>query len=247
MKKNFKNLSESAKYKSDEDIAKEFDDFSIENLDLEIGGLDLYIPNTYKGYIDWEFPDGDEHVGGGSDTTVENFIYNTDTKTFKYVVDNWYPKRTYNKMVSIIKEKLEENYNTPFRYVSNIDFINLHEKEVRNESVKENYNNKNFQGRNMKKNFKNINNFDTFKSILEDSTTEESDNKFVVDIAIGKKFKDYNDAINFLLKAMDKDEELESKIRTELSASDDVVIGDETIPAIDLFDFLPSRDRDSIA
>ena len=56
--------------------------------------------------------------------------------------------------------------------------------------------------------------------------------------AENKTFSDYNEVINYLLKLIEKDEELNNFIYTEVKSSDDLRIGNEIIPAIDIFDFL---------
>ena len=56
--------------------------------------------------------------------------------------------------------------------------------------------------------------------------------------AEGKTFKDYNEAINFLILLTKEDDELNSFVNTEIDCSDDIKIGNEQIPAIDVFDFL---------
>jgi hypothetical protein len=128
--KNIKNFNEftNENYKSDEDIASEFSEFKMESIIIESRDMSyMYLPNTFEGTIYWEFPYGDEHVGGGSDTTMEDFIYNTDNCTFYYTCNNWYPTETYNKMIEIIKEKLKEEYNKDFKNLKHIEFIRLNE------------------------------------------------------------------------------------------------------------------------
>lgn len=56
--------------------------------------------------------------------------------------------------------------------------------------------------------------------------------------AEGKTFKDYKEAINYLILLMAEDDELSSFVNTEIEARDYIKIGDEQIPAIDVFDFL---------
>lgn len=56
--------------------------------------------------------------------------------------------------------------------------------------------------------------------------------------AEGMTFKNYNDAINFLILLLDKDEELNSFVNTQIEVGDDIKIGNEVIPAIDVFDFI---------
>lgn len=129
--KNIKNFEEfiNENFKSDEDIASEFNDFKMESIIFESRDMSyMYNPNTFEATIYWEFPYGDEHVGGGSDTTSEDIIYNTDTCSFHYTCNNWYPSETYDKMVEIIKEKLKEEYNKDFEKLKDNDFSRLNQK-----------------------------------------------------------------------------------------------------------------------
>ena len=116
-------------WKSDEDISAEFEDFTIEQFDFETRNKDyMYSPNTFEGTVFWNFPSGDESVGGGAETTTEDFVYNIDNGSFKYVCNNWYPAKTYEQMVNMIKTKLSEKYGKKFTHYKDIEFIRLNEK-----------------------------------------------------------------------------------------------------------------------
>lgn len=78
------------RYKSDEDIEAEFKDMKITELD----------PNKKKIVV--EFPEGGEHVGGG---TTEVCDYWVEYKDGKIVFDNWYPEKVYDALVKAIKAK----------------------------------------------------------------------------------------------------------------------------------------------
>jgi len=50
-------------YKSDDDIAKEFESFKI---------LSIEIKSNCSGWIEIDFPNGEESVGGGTDCVIDN-------------------------------------------------------------------------------------------------------------------------------------------------------------------------------
>jgi len=116
-------------FKSDEDIAKEFDGMSVEEIKLEARDMSyMFAPETFQADIMWSFPDGDEHVGGGTTSTSEDFIYNVPGKAFKYATNAWYPEEVYQKMISVIKEELKKKYNADFEWMKDIDFIRKFDK-----------------------------------------------------------------------------------------------------------------------
>lgn len=110
-------------FKSDEDIKKEFDGMKLSNIKLEAREMKMYGDGSYEADLEWSFPDGDEHVGGGADQTAEDFVYNVPGKAFQYTVNNWYPGEVYAKMVEMIKAELKKKYGTDFEHMKNIDFI----------------------------------------------------------------------------------------------------------------------------
>lgn len=114
-------------YKSDTDIENEFLGFSIEQIDFESKNMNGYKPNTFKGYVYWSFPEGDESVGGGSKTTSEDFIYNIDNGTFKYSVNSWYPENIYLEMINVLGKNLEEKYSKKFQYLKGNEFNKVNE------------------------------------------------------------------------------------------------------------------------
>lgn len=117
------NVGSGGIYKATEEIEGEFEDFIL----LEHERIDnlkhLYPNNVAQIYLTWEFPDGDSHVGGGSSTTVEDVAVNLVTGDFYYSVNNWYPKKTYERMRSIIETLLSDEYgvDTP-NLIKSTDF-----------------------------------------------------------------------------------------------------------------------------
>lgn len=113
-------------YKSDENIEKEFVDMSIQEIKFETRDMSyMYNANTFEGFVVFDFPYGDESVGGGSDSTNEYFVYNTISNTFQFRVDNWYPDNTYNQMVKMISYELNKKYHADFKYVNSNEFGDL--------------------------------------------------------------------------------------------------------------------------
>ena len=76
--------------KSDKDIAKEFDNFNI---------IDIEFESDSSGWIKIEFPNADEHVGGGTDEVVDSFIIYDNNKI---AFNNWYPENVYEELSNAI-------------------------------------------------------------------------------------------------------------------------------------------------
>ena len=83
-------------FKSDEDIAKEFDNFKILKIDVK--------PSGNSGMIEIDFPNGQEHVGGGTNLVTDSWIKYEHNG--KIAFDNWYPENVYLQLVSAINDKL---------------------------------------------------------------------------------------------------------------------------------------------
>ena len=79
-------------YKNDKDIAKEFEGLKITRVELA---------TKCSGYITVEFPNGEDHVGGGATEVFDHFInYNDGRVAF----DNWYPDNVYDKLVVAVNK-----------------------------------------------------------------------------------------------------------------------------------------------
>lgn len=95
-------------YKSDDDIKSEFNNFKITSIEVK--------PSGDSGYINIEFPEGGEHVGGGTDEVSDSWIiYDNGRVAF----DNWYPEEVYNELVDAIHQKklgLREDADQKFEY-----------------------------------------------------------------------------------------------------------------------------------
>lgn len=88
---------EEKRYKSDEDIAKEFSGMQIINIEVR--------PSGSSGWIELSFPDAGEHVGGGANEVTDSWIkYNHNGKI---AFDNWYPPEIYQQLVSAIEDELQ--------------------------------------------------------------------------------------------------------------------------------------------
>lgn len=86
------------KYKSDEDIENEFKNFNIRKIEVK--------PSGNSGWIEIEFPEGEEHVGGGTDEVVDHWIKYDNGKI---AFDNWYPENVYKKLVLAIENELNKD------------------------------------------------------------------------------------------------------------------------------------------
>jgi len=84
-------------YKSDKDITKEFDNFRIVSIEVRASGQ--------SGYIELEFPEAEDSVGGGTNYVVDQWIQ-YDSK--KIAFDNWYPDKVYFALVNAIKNRINE-------------------------------------------------------------------------------------------------------------------------------------------
>jgi len=84
-------------FKTDEEIADQFEGYKIRNFDLNPSGI--------SGRIEIEFPNAGESVAGGTDYVVENFIQYKDGRI---AFDNWYPQKIYLELAEYVKNKQNE-------------------------------------------------------------------------------------------------------------------------------------------
>jgi hypothetical protein len=99
-------MAKDVQYKSDEDIEKEFKSYKIEELEW----------NPKKEGNDWrsgklvvEFPDAEEHVGGGTHEVVEYFMIDNKGRV---LFDNWFPEKTGIELRDFIKKNIDNNIKT---------------------------------------------------------------------------------------------------------------------------------------
>lgn len=83
-------------YKSDNDIEKEFDNFKILSIEYKSG---------CSGWIEIDFPNGGESVGGGTNYIVDNWIKYPHNG--KIAFNNWYPDKIYFILCNAINKKLK--------------------------------------------------------------------------------------------------------------------------------------------
>lgn len=111
------------RYKSDDDIANEFNDFKLIEIKFESRNISsVFSNNTHVAYLVWGFPEGDESVGGGSSETCEEVIYSIDNGSYMYSINNWYPEKTVNKMHDIISKELRRKYKKRFKGIPSNSF-----------------------------------------------------------------------------------------------------------------------------
>lgn len=104
-------------FKTDQQISDEFNNFKLEQIDFETSTKKA---NVFECMVAWEFPEGEESVGGGSSTIVEYFNYDTKKLQFRYSINNWVPDEVYAKQILIIGKELGVKYNSkPFKNTSN--------------------------------------------------------------------------------------------------------------------------------
>ena len=86
-------------YKTDKEIAQEFKGFKIVNITVN--------KSLFSGSIEIDFPNAEEHVGGGTDSVCDSWIkYDSG----KIAFDHWYTDEVYFALVNAINNKLD-NYN----------------------------------------------------------------------------------------------------------------------------------------
>ena len=95
---NYKKIEKKAQqYKSDADIASEFSNMQINNIEVGKSGS--------SGWIELSFPEGGEHVGGGANEVTDNWIKYDNGKI---AFNNWYPSEISSQLVQAIENKLED-------------------------------------------------------------------------------------------------------------------------------------------
>lgn len=104
-------------YKSDKDIEKEFENFTIESLEITEALTCYTTKNNFKVWVTFEFLEVGEHIGGGSASITENFTINKDTLEFDLMLNNWVPNSTYYEMIELIKVKLKEVTGKDYTYL----------------------------------------------------------------------------------------------------------------------------------
>lgn len=105
-------VRESGRFKSDDDIAAEFEGFTVSEFKMP-GGFS----NKLMGHIVLDFPNGDESVGGGASQTTEDFLYNEETCEFKIAFDNWYPENIGMQIISEVKKRIQEASGKPVKQI----------------------------------------------------------------------------------------------------------------------------------
>ena len=94
-------------YKTDEAIAGEFRDFTVEDVEYN---RDNSGELKGSGYITITWPHAGEHVGGGvedGDTTTDSFIIYAHNG--KIAFDNWYPEDVYLTLCDMIRYQRPKN------------------------------------------------------------------------------------------------------------------------------------------
>jgi len=94
---NHKKAQDMGRYKSDEDIASEFSGMVINEIQVK--------PSLSSGWIQLSFPEGGEHVGGGSSEVTDHWVkYDNGQIAF----DNWYPTEISNQLIKAIEQEIQE-------------------------------------------------------------------------------------------------------------------------------------------
>jgi len=100
------------RYKSDEDIAKEFQNFTIVSLNFEPAKDELQ--EWMSGTIVVDFPAAGESVGGGANRVADRFLIydknNIEGSTIGF--DHWYPASVSQQLEDAIRQKASANQTT---------------------------------------------------------------------------------------------------------------------------------------
>lgn len=108
-----KKAQSEGRYKSDEDIAKEFEGMSITGMEKAFNLGEDIVVDVY-----FSFPDGDESVGGGATSTAERFRLSAPDDLFSgreepYVLristNNWYPDNIILEMKKLLEEAVPKS------------------------------------------------------------------------------------------------------------------------------------------
>ena len=93
-------------YMSDEEIASQYEDFKITNIEVE---PDKY-GEGYTGAIEISFPNADDIT---FDTSVVDNFYIYDNAVTRFGFENWYPEDVVEKLKELIKDYIDENLKEP--------------------------------------------------------------------------------------------------------------------------------------
>jgi len=127
--KDIEKMAADVAYKSDEDIATEFEDMSIESIEKdERRSKNLGYPIFW---VYFNFPEGDESVGGGADTTTEmisleeatneDFTPSDDNLLAQFGgFNNWYPDNVAADMLELLEQELPKHLEG----ISELSFVN---------------------------------------------------------------------------------------------------------------------------
>ena len=90
-------------YKSDKDIAGEFDGLRVVS----------HEKTTHGGYITCIAPNAGDHVAGGAGEFTDHYIVYDDGRV---AFDNWYPESAYNALVDLVRECERDTQGTTSVY-----------------------------------------------------------------------------------------------------------------------------------
>jgi hypothetical protein len=106
-------IGTSGPYMSDDDIAKQFENYTVEKLEIKFRDG---VPKS--GLLVLRFPEESEMIGSGSDTSVDHFVvYDPPTGTkgpdgfeiatyARIAHDQWYPQELQNEVNDLINEAI---------------------------------------------------------------------------------------------------------------------------------------------
>ena len=85
-------------YKSDQEIAEEFKNHKVLDITVNKSG--------FSGSIEIEFPNAEEHVGGGTSYVCDSWV---QYDSGKIAFDHWYTDEVYMDLINKINNKLQSN------------------------------------------------------------------------------------------------------------------------------------------
>jgi len=89
---------------------------------------------TRSGYIDMEFPEGGEHVGGGASSVSDSWMRYGHTG--KIALDNWYPDEVRVKIDAAIQAKIDEDEGNGEDIQIDESVPDKHQKKIAIDTVK---------------------------------------------------------------------------------------------------------------